>query len=1037
MLHGRPLLLAGAALLTLLFAARPAAAQDSAVTPRAIETVRLSATSGLGGAVSPVAGDRLGTAVTAIGDLSGNGVTDFAVGAEGVGAHSGAVYVLRMASRTNVQAITRLGASSPAGVIPEALRDELGVDQSFGASVATLGDLSGNGVPDLLVGAPGTREGGSLAGAVYVLFMAADGRATGYARISGADYASGIAPGFGRSVTRVDGIALPLGAEVAVAVGAPGATANGLAAGAVFLLFLDAEGGVVDARELSAFATNTVAPFGFTLGSGDFFGAAVASVGTLGGASVLAVGAPFTDAAGCTGACDRGAVHLVFLGANATATRIETIREGAFAPPLAYADDFGRALAAPGDFDGDGTPDLFVGAPNADGDSDGSGAAYLFLLDTDGSVRAHRRLTASEAGLPPAAGSEFGWSLATAPGPVGLPRLLVGAPGAGDGAAQTGALHALTLAGAPYYAGCYAVTDGGWGVPSTWLGCHGTAPTRRATIPEGVTLTHHVPVGSQAVVDTLFVGGTLNVSHGSFAVSGHLALAGTLARTHENTEVRLLSGPGPDGTRIATFSNEGGTLSGALTYERYYAGPQGWRTLGSPFANVPLTSLNATFHTQGAANATYPNAQPILFTYDPARPAGARWVAVPDYAQTAQSGRGYLFYAFQANIQDGEPDHLPGRWVVGGAEPDTPVAPSLPHLGEGTFHLLANPFAGPLDWAAVLEAASGVDDTFLLWDPTLGSTGAYRSYQASTGLGDAGATIAPFQAFFVATTAASPSLVMTQAMKSIETSPLVVGRPEPPAAPVAITFDVRGEGLVATRPTALFHEAASPGSDAFDARWLAPVSSDHVAATFRPSPGRALLYDARPPADEPVELDLHVTTSRPGAYTLSWPEWRAVPDDWTVELLDRHTNQTVDLRTSSAHPFTLGAARNADSEAGPAPFESADEDEGRSGARFTLRVGPRSVDTDDDAPVRFAFEAPFPNPFAGRATLRFSLPEATPTRLVAYDVMGREVAVLLDEVRPAGTHTVSWSADGLASGLYVVRLTSGSHRASHRLLLVR
>jgi hypothetical protein len=54
-----------------------------------------------------------------------------------------------------------------------------------------------------------------------------------------------------------------------------------------------------------------------------------------------------------------------------------------------------------------------------------------------------------------------------------------------------------------------------------------------------------------------------------------------------------------------------------------------------------------------------------------------------------------------------------------------------------------------------------------------------------------------------------------------------------------------------------------------------------------------------------------------------------------------------------------------------------------------------------------------------------------------YDLLGREVAVLLDEQRPAGTHTVALRAAGLASGAYLYRLRAGSQVLTMKLTVLK
>ncbi len=79
----------------------------------------------------------------------------------------------------------------------------------------------------------------------------------------------------------------------------------------------------------------------------------------------------------------------------------------------------------------------------------------------------------------------------------------------------------------------------------------------------------------------------------------------------------------------------------------------------------------------------------------------------------------------------------------------------------------------------------------------------------------------------------------------------------------------------------------------------------------------------------------------------------------------------------------------------------------------------------------------YPNPFAERTTLSFSLADASNVRLTVYDVLGREVAVLLDGSVEAGTHTATFEARGLATGTYVWRLVAGETVQSGRITLVQ
>jgi minor extracellular serine protease Vpr len=94
--------------------------------------------------------------------------------------------------------------------------------------------------------------------------------------------------------------------------------------------------------------------------------------------------------------------------------------------------------------------------------------------------------------------------------------------------------------------------------------------------------------------------------------------------------------------------------------------------------------------------------------------------------------------------------------------------------------------------------------------------------------------------------------------------------------------------------------------------------------------------------------------------------------------------------------------------------------------------------TGDDAyPTALALGAAYPNPFAETATLPFELPAPGLARLAVYDVLGREVARLVDGPLPAGRHTARLEGGALASGVYLVRLEAGGEALTRRVLLVR
>jgi chitinase len=79
----------------------------------------------------------------------------------------------------------------------------------------------------------------------------------------------------------------------------------------------------------------------------------------------------------------------------------------------------------------------------------------------------------------------------------------------------------------------------------------------------------------------------------------------------------------------------------------------------------------------------------------------------------------------------------------------------------------------------------------------------------------------------------------------------------------------------------------------------------------------------------------------------------------------------------------------------------------------------------------------YPNPFNPTTVVSYQLPEACEAKLVLYDLLGREVATLVDEERPAGISTVTFDASHLNSGVYLYRLTAGSYSATKSMVVLK
>jgi hypothetical protein len=197
-----------------------------------------------------------------------------------------------------------------------------------------------------------------------------EGNFTGSLGLSGDGFSSSVA-----SLGDLDGDGV-----YDLAVGAPEEDDDGFDGGAVWILFLNADGTVKSHQKLS----DTEGGFAGVLEDGDGFGNALACLGDLDGDGTtdLAVGA-WNDRGGGPVFDGRGAVWILLLNPDGTVKGSQEIHDaaGGFSGTLATTDFFGFSVAALGDQDGDGIVDLAVGADQDDDGGFNRGAVWILFLN--------------------------------------------------------------------------------------------------------------------------------------------------------------------------------------------------------------------------------------------------------------------------------------------------------------------------------------------------------------------------------------------------------------------------------------------------------------------------------------------------------------------------------------------------------------------------------------------------------------------------------------------------------------------------------
>jgi fibronectin type 3 domain-containing protein len=87
--------------------------------------------------------------------------------------------------------------------------------------------------------------------------------------------------------------------------------------------------------------------------------------------------------------------------------------------------------------------------------------------------------------------------------------------------------------------------------------------------------------------------------------------------------------------------------------------------------------------------------------------------------------------------------------------------------------------------------------------------------------------------------------------------------------------------------------------------------------------------------------------------------------------------------------------------------------------------------------LKYNLYSNYPNPFNPSTIIAFSIQEKTFVKLHVYDILGREVSILVDDIKEAGTYSIDFDASALPSGVYIYSIHAGSFTSSKKMILTK
>jgi hypothetical protein len=99
-------------------------------------------------------------------------------------------------------------------------------------------------------------------------------------------------------------------------------------------------------------------------------------------------------------------------------------------------------------------------------------------------------------------------------------------------------------------------------------------------------------------------------------------------------------------------------------------------------------------------------------------------------------------------------------------------------------------------------------------------------------------------------------------------------------------------------------------------------------------------------------------------------------------------------------------------------------------------LGPQGIVNKEIKPARdFSLQQNYPNPFNPITTIEYSVPDNSFVTIKVYDLLGKEIATIVNKYQEYGSYIITWNASNFSSGVYIYKLTAGKYSLSRKMIL--